>query len=316
MSIIIDYMDYYIPGHRESVDSILEKNDINVEEFKKKSGFEEVGVFGEYELPEVLDGMFEKMVREKDMDLSMIKYIACETNPLTKYYNMSIVHMLKKKYNMNNAKILPIHQPCATSLCAMELATKVLEESDYMIVVCANDWSREVFEKRFSRFTIMGDGIGLALIKNGTAGSGSIQIQDWYYENYGLSSYNVYKGKHYGNEPSLNRVSMVRKGVRFILDNLEKSNLELADFEKIIVSNVSNDVYAETYSMLLGISADQFYLENTGDGAHMNDIDLIRNLKDYLGKNNVQEKERLLAVFTSDIEESMDINYHLIILKI
>ena len=97
---------------------------------------------------------------------------------------------------------------------------------------------------------------------------------------------------------------------------MKEANKNILDVDKIIVSNVRHDVFRELYSKLLGVSENMFYLENTQEGGHVNDIDIIKNLKDYLTKSSSENSRRIIVLYTLDIEESMDINYHLIILNI
>ncbi len=316
MSFCIEYLDYYIPRKKVLSRRVLENKDINSEQFINDTGINTINVFEQYELPDALDNMFDKMFKSQNIELSKIKYIACETTPLTKYHNISVVHFLQKKYGMDKAKIIPLHQPCAFALCAMELSTKLLEQDEYMVILCANDWSERELGERFLKFTIMGDGIGLVLVKNDVEEKSNIRIHDWYYENYGVSSFTTYNTKNYESEPVLNRLSMIKKGVDFITRSLKQSNKSITDIDKIIVSNVRHDVFRDTYSGLLGISSNVFYLENTQEGGHVNDIDVIRNLKDYLEKKHGEDNKEVIALYTLDIEESMDINYHLMILNI
>lgn len=310
----LDYLDYYIPSEQVDVKDILYTTEIDIAQFMDETGINTVNVFKKYELPRALDNMFERFFSKSEIDRGKIKYIACETTPLTQYHNISIVHFLQKKYGLDKSKILPLHQPCAFALYAMGLAKNLLNEDEYMLILCANDWSEKNIGDRFLKFTIMGDGAAMALINN-SCNSQGIHILDWHYENYGMSSFNTYNSKQFDEEPVLNRLGMIKKGVDFIARSLAESNIKISDVNKIIVSNVRHDVFINTYSKLLGIKADIFYLENTQDGGHVNDIDIIRNLKDYLQNNNGESKNELIALYTLDIEESRDINYHLLFLN-
>ena len=68
------------------------------------TGINTINVFEQYELPDALDNMFDKMFKSQNIELSKIKYIACETTPLTKYHNISVVHFLQK-YGMDKGKL-------------------------------------------------------------------------------------------------------------------------------------------------------------------------------------------------------------------
>lgn len=113
----------------------------------------------------------------------------------------------------------------------------------------------------------------------------------------------------------LNRMDMINKGGTFLRASLKKQNLTFNDIEKIITANVRYDVFNDLYSKLLGIDPEIFFLDNVPYGGHINDIDLIRNLKDYLLKTAEKDKKEYLLMYSPDVELSSDINYHLITLK-
>jgi len=67
---------------------------------------------------------------------------------------------------------------------------------------------------------------------------------------------------------------------------------------------------------LLSIEPSKFYLDNIKDGGHINDVDLIRNAKDFLDKEKQNKKNIRLLMYAIDLVKTLDINYHLISLNI
>ncbi len=324
--VYLDYIDYYLPQNTVTVDDIFNDlkqvsravyDGIDKDEFKKLTKLNHINIFGGEDIVSIIGEMIEKMLRITGIDVSAISYLVCTPDPVMHYGTMSVIHYMHKKFNMKNAHILPIQQSCTTSLFAMGLAEKLLNNNEYMLVLCANDWSGLNNDKklshRFLNFTVMGDAIGMLLIGK-KRHEGALRICDWSYSNYGLSSYDIGNSGDYNKAPVLNRLSMIKEGANFIRRSLERIHVNIHDLEKFIVSNVRYDVFYNSYSKLLGVTPDIFFLNNVGNGGHANDIDLIRNLKDYILQNKSSTTHKI-CLYTLDIEESMDMNYHLVVLQ-
>lgn len=316
----LEYMDCYMPETMIDVDDILYdlNKDIDTEAFKNATQMQKVSVFQNEDILQIMDDMIDNMISKTNIDLTQIKYIICGSHNMTHFKSISIVHYLHKKHNMKEAKILTINQPCAASLYAMGLSQKLLTENDtYALVLCMNNWSDNESENnlasRFLGFTIMGDAIGLLLIGN-KKDSDKMQIVNWTSYNDGISSLNRGKARAFTQKPELNRLSMIKGGVKFIEESLRKSNVSFNDIQKIIVPNVRQDVFVNSYSTLLRISPDIFYVRNMKCGGHANDIDVIRNLIDYFSEYNI-EKNKYICLYSVDLEITFDTNYHMVLIK-
>ena len=83
---------------------------------------------------------------------------------------------------------------------------------------------------------------------------------------------------------------------------------------KIIQPNAGYSVFHDLYSYYAKVNPELFYYDNIADGGHMCDIDIIRNLKDYLG-NQEGDKGKYVMIYTPDVEPTFDINYYSSLLK-
>lgn len=325
----IKYISYYLPKTSVSVDEIFDKSDIDMSgkgiskkdlcnEFKDLTKLDKISVFDSNDdIISIVSDMISELFEKSKIDPSDIDYFVCANDVLLHYKDISIMHYIRKKFTFNNAVILPILQPCTASLFGMGLSGKLLtRKNKYMLIISANIWPRTIdrwpsAKSRFMDFTVMGDGIGLMLIGND---GGEMKITNWNCYNYGNTSFNSVSASNEMQKVLLNRMDMINKGASFIKDSLKKQNLEFDDIEKVIQPNVRHDVYFNMYSKLLKIDTEMFFFDNIPNGGHISDIDIIRNLKDYIQINKRTEKEYLL-LYSIDIEPSLDLNYHLVTLK-
>ena len=126
-------MDYFLPQQTINVEEVLSLNDETilkqnitmddfVQNFKTQSGLDKISSFSSSDsLPDILSGMVSKMFQTTGIASTDLKYIICG-NPCLMEDNISAVHYIHKKYNVVNASIIPIFQPCASSVIAMGIA--------------------------------------------------------------------------------------------------------------------------------------------------------------------------------------------------
>jgi|GEM_PF-2854703 3-oxoacyl-[acyl-carrier-protein] synthase-3 len=316
----IKYIDYYLPENYITVDDVFssldakifeEKNidrDIFCSKFKKETRLDKISVLKkEDDLASIVFGMVDKLLKETRINPQEIDYLVCGNEVLLRHNNASIVHYIQKAFDFEKSTIIPLLQPCAASLFAMGLSKSLLdEEKKNMLILTACKW--EQIEERFIDFTIRGDGIGLLLVGSDT---GLLKITGWNSCNLGDSSYNKIENKAQGQDF---RGGMISRGVSFIEETLRKFNLEKDEIEKVIVPNVRYDVYYDVYSHYLRMNPKLFYLDNVSNGGHICDIDIVRNLKDYL-QNRKETKKHSIILYTPDVERTFDVNYHLVLLN-
>ncbi len=316
----IKYIDYYLPESNISVDDVFSSLDKEIfdrknidkdtfcSKFKKETKLNKICTFiKEDDLASIVSGMVDKLFKETKINPQEIDYLVCGNEVLLRHNNASIIHYIQKAFNMDKSTIIPLLQPCAASLFAMGLSRSLLnEEKKNMLILTACKW--ESAEDRFIDFTVRGDGIGLLLVGSDT---GLLKIADWNSCNLGNPSYN--KLENIAQSQDF-RSDMINRGVSFFDETLRKFNLEKDDIGKVIPPNVRHDVYYDVYSHYLKINPKVFYLDNVSDGGHICDIDIIRNLKDYM-KSKKKAKNQNIILYTPDVEKTLDVNYHLVLLK-
>ncbi|MEW6618544.1 MAG: hypothetical protein AB1422_04235 [bacterium] len=320
----VKYMDYYIPEKTVSVDEILSMNknisidsvnnyDEFVQQFRKQSGLDRIAVLDSKDnLANIASDMVDKLFQNTDIKPSEIKYLVCGNRVLMDD-NISTIHYIQKKFNLENAVILPIFQDCASTLIAMGISEKLLNKSakEYMLVLTARKCPD--IKGRYVGFTVMGDGLSLVLIENKP---GRINITNWCSYNNGVSSYSKMEGSAKSLSVINLQMNIITSGVSFLQRSMKKIDIMMENIDKIIHPNTNYDVFHELYSNLLNIEPTKFYLDNIRNGGHINDVDLVRNTKDYIYKNKSQKKRMNVLIYGIDLVQSLDINYHIITLEI
>jgi hypothetical protein len=211
---------------------------------------------------------------------------------------------------MANAVILPLIQLCASSVIAMGIAGKLLNEHEYMLIVSAQRCPD--LKGRFVGFSVMGDGLSLALVAKGP---GTVTIGRWSAYNCGDTSFNKMNCGAVSQKSTLNlQRSIIGNGIAFLERSLADMGCRLDDIAAFIHPNTNYDVWNKIYPQLLNTTGDLFYTDNISDGGHINDVDLVRNLKDYLLGAHAR-RPLMVMVYAIDLGESFDINYHLLLLE-
>jgi 3-oxoacyl-[acyl-carrier-protein] synthase III len=325
----VEYMDYYLPDTIISVDDIIQAADLNDAQgnisktlfcanFKNESKLDKIAVFGGQEkLVTPVTNMLNKLFDETKVSASEIHYILCGNELLLNDNSVSMVHYIREKFNLHNAVIIPLLQPCTASLIGMGMSGYLLDQPNKkMIIITANKWPKTcdrwpVVKSRFIDYTVLGDGIGIMLIGKEENG---IEIAGWNSISYGNASLDkVNQIKECRSFLDI-RMNVIRKGVSFIEDTLKQKGLTTKDLTVIIPPNVNYTVFDTLYSNYLNVG-NLFYLENLSYGGHIGDVDLIRNLKDYMKIRSPEGKKHVL-LYSIDIEPTFDINYQSILIKL
>jgi len=315
----IKYLDYYLPKGRISIDEILSlnKDGEDTQVFKEQSGIRHISVFTQNDnIAEIVSNMIDKLLQTTKIKPAEIKYLVCG-NPVLMGDKYSIIHYIHKKFNMEKATILSIFQLCASTLIAMGLSGNLLSsaEDEYALILSAN--KSPDLKKRYLGYTVQGDGISLVLMEN-KPGKTNLTHCFSYYN--GTNSYQIIEGGCHGQDLLKLKLKIVKEGALFLQRSADKIKIPLDSFDTIIPPNTTYDVWDKLYSCLLDIEPGKFYLDNMGVGGHINDVDLIRNLKDYIDKktqpNTLKKKDIRILIYAIDLFKSMDINYHIISLEL
>lgn len=312
----LNYLDYYIPDTVIEIDEILKDTKLDYgakENFKSETKISNIASFdgNEGSVLKAYINMVDNMFVKTNVDSKSIAFLVCGSELLLNNPNYSIAHYLKHKFKMENAVILPLLQPCASSVFAMGLLGKLLKNNQYAIVLSGVNLSNK-HRSRFLDFTVIGDGLSLVLV---SGSPGICEVDSWYTHSFSDSSIRKVEEKLETRILLNFRKDMISNGTKFIINSMASKGITFDEIEKFISGNVRNDVFERLYSLTLGISSNLFFLDNIPFGGHMNDVDIVRNLKDYL-KNRVDvNQQKYIILYAPDLQASYDVNYHLIILK-
>ena len=315
MDSYVCYMDYYVPKQQIDVEDVFnnlseeKKNSLTsvdvydeyIKRFKKETRLSKISYFKNFEefSCKVFE-MVDRMLKATNIDVNKIDYIMCGHEHLLNANNISIVHSLQSEFGLTNSMILPIMHPCAATLCGLKLSDKLLDKDRYILIISGCFW-KEV-DERFIGFSMRGDGIGLTLISS----YGEFKICGNYSLNYNNAIYDIHGKERY--DSSLSRLNLIKKGSEFLMDSMKQYN-RLGVISKIIQPNAGYSVFYDLYSHYAKVDPSLFYYENISDGGHMCDIDIVRNLKDFIDDHGVNKGDYIM-LYTPDVQQSFDINYY------
>lgn len=322
----IEYLDYYIPEKSVSIEDIIRFNEESDEaiksvgwkefatSFKQRSGLDKISVFsGREDLLQGLENMIVNMFKVTGISPEKVKYLVFGNDTFLNG-KVSIAHYIQAKYNFFKAIILPLYLVCVSTVTALGLSEKLLldKEEEYMLII--SNGERNNLKNRYVGFTILGDGVSLVLVKNDY---GKININSWRGIDNGRASLEYVKGKGEIRNVSAIQKHLITNGVKFIQDSMRKFKIDYPQIHKIIQVNTNRQVWEKVYPQLLDTREDIFYLDNLSYGGHINDVDYVRNLKDYMdSKENVNRNlDSWIAIYGANLTTSHDISYNYCILS-
>lgn len=275
-----------------------------IESFEKEQRIENIAVYRDnQEFVDSLMKVSERIIKSSGIDPMKVRYIAYGNPILTYINNTSLIHYIQSNLGLTNSRILPLMHPCAAFLSAIELGEKMLSSDDeeYILYVSGCIWKD--FDERFIGFSIRGEGTGAALISNT---DGIFKIIGTNVCNFENSPVDIYGNEK--NGVSSARFGLISRGAQFIKESFEKFGVSAESINRIIQPNPGYAVFHDLYSYYAGIAPDKFFYNNVADGGHICDVDIIRNMKDYMN-NNISVGDRIM-LYTPDVETSFDINYY------
>lgn len=319
----IIYTDYLLSSTQISLDTCIENSIYYTmptdklaftkfkDEFAEQSGISKISSFsGEKRLP-LFERTISEMLSKTKIEPSAIKYIIF-TNPVDqKEDNVNIPYYLASTFKMNNATVVTLNQQCASSVIAIDLANAYLtnkQEDSHVLIISSSFIEND--NERFINFTALGDGIGVLLMSNNSKNIEGFELVDYQPYSDGTFSSLASKGIiEYKTSPE-ERIEFVKQGSKLLISILEKNNIP-KDKITVIPQNV-NKLGETFYSEFSGIPREMFYTKNISKGAHIGDVDMIRNLTDFWKESNLSTTNVLLYAIGSD---GTDINYSPMIIK-
>lgn len=317
----ISYLDYQV-FDMITIEDLFSKCEIPQEEllaynskeefvkyFKEKSNIHNISIGEVNKVYHICRDMIEDFfiktsILSKDIDAIIL------VDPFsTTASSGSIPHCIAKEFNCEHANIFILNQACGSSFLCMELAENLIREKNKYLLVISTCFAPNI-NGRLSHTSIIGDAIGLLVLQKNN--KGKVIIKNSETQSDGTNSYN----KIYNIDKELDAITIARTGTQTIKRLLKKEKISIDSIFKIIPQNINSFAYTNLYSNFLKISPSMFYLDNIPNGGHLGDVDIIRNLKDYLELIKNKETDCFnILLYGMGGPEGKDKNYHAILVQ-
>ncbi|GEM_PF-6328961 len=304
------YSDYYLPENRIPTGKYFEMVDIPVpkiysskeeycEAYIKQTKVEYVCIENKFSLVEIFSDMLTKMFENTGLDRNQIKYIFYTRSYQTYYdfygdgkyygkniddtgsdlpYYLNIPYYLAEKFQLKNTCVITSDGKCGSVTQAMDLGAMCCDMKKGYALVLTPSISRRA--NRYVNFTLMGDGAGIMLLSSNKE-DGDLEIVDTFSRTNGKLSQRILNSSH--NLSYLQEVLSFIDPLNAAYDSMFKSEvldfhgIKDEDIKAVITLNINNIInrYNEAYPS-------KVYAGNLPYGGHISDVDLIRNLKDFI----------------------------------
>lgn len=304
---VVGYTDFYIPDNflpiEEFIDTLddsffvdngIKKNDL-VNIYKHSYGIKGIYTEDRKNEADIFADMLARYFEQTHTipeDIDFIIYTRGNSVAMGEIWSMAdetcinVPYHLQRKFRMKNVQVFNVEQECSTSLMSTKLALCLMGDGAARKIILL---SRNFFED--SEFRLMGgtslvsDGLGMMEIASGDSG---LAILDFV----GTTDGSISRVRDFSS--GINQSKVVQVGSNLIQSLVQKNNLTMKDIARIIPQNISKNVWT-FYCQLLDFPKDKVFLDNVGDGAHMGDVDIIRNITDVLKKQMLAQHELAIA---------------------
>lgn len=297
----ISYSDYYLPEKFVGIkEYFLSKN-----KFVLPGGFEDIdtfcdnfvkqrhikGIYINEEKSEVdiFIGLLEKFFRETKVDSKSIDIIIYTKGVPLHENVVSIPYYMQKKFDMENAAVFNVEQTCGAALMSMQIAESMIHSGKYNSALILSSSLIKDNDKRDVKLTLISDGAAMLYMEKNPK---RYVIEDSISRTTGSYSYTIDSFTKRENYREL--IKYLKNGADTINLLLEKNKLTMNDIQIISPQNTTYSGW-EIYASLLHISMDKIYLENIPKGAHIGDVDSIRNITDIFYNKKVAKDKYFIA---------------------
>ena len=297
----ISYSDYYLPSTYVTTSDYFS----SLPDFSLPSGFDDMdsycatyekqkritGIYVEQERQEIevfeglLDKFFENsLVKPEDIDI-----IIYTKGVRLHEKNVNVPYYVQKKYGLTNAIVFNVDQTCGASLMSIHIAELMIRSSRYRSALILSSSFIDNIEDRDVRLTLISDGAGILFVDKQPL---LMKIKDFFSRTTGSYSFSIDSFTKRENYKEL--VKYLQNGARTMQELLHRNAL---DFDSIKLVSPQNTTYSgwEIYASLLKVGINKIFLENIPKGAHMGDVDTIRNITDITAGNLLSPKELIIA---------------------
>lgn len=315
----IFYTDYYLPEEYVTIKQIMEVQ----ENFILPKGFSDLQAYADSRMDEtkqeristglkengidICDKLFSEFMENTNIPKNKIKSIVCTDpmpfNTIVKN-NISIPHYLIGKYKLDNASMGIIQQQCTGTILSLSLMEGILEEDEYGVILSSN-YAPEL-KIRNMNFTFMGDGAAIMVVSKNR---GAFQVIDQCINTEGFNTVRKYEGEEV---EVTSRLDIIKKGVKLIEKVVDRNYLTVNNIAQFIPQNVNEFIYSNFYARMLGIPKDKIFYDNISYGGHVGDVDLIRNLCDYMRNYDIDNNSNIILYGLGS--NGLDISYGVVLL--
>jgi 3-oxoacyl-[acyl-carrier-protein] synthase III len=290
MRTVFGYSDSYMPGNYLSTNEYVEllddsflrqigmnrndlagvlKNSIGIHRIYVEERKNEVNIYGE-----MLERYFLK-TQTAPGEIDFIIYTrgnsVAEGNPwsMVDEQCINIPYFLQKEFKMGNAQVFNVEQVCSGTIVAARIAFSFIGVgSARKILVLSSNFFQDPHNRLMGGLGLVSDGMAVMEISTGDSG---LEVMDFA----GATDGNITMVKDFrtGDIPAV----MVNVGADLIKSLVKKNHLTLKDIALIIPQNISKSGW-NFYCQVLEFPKERIFLDNFDDGAHMGDVDIIRNI--------------------------------------
>jgi 3-oxoacyl-[acyl-carrier-protein] synthase III len=297
----IAYSDYYLPsrfmGIKEFFQSIPNfklpegNNDIDsyCESYHKRRKIKGIYIEeerNESEVFELLLGRFFETSGIAPKDIDILIY----TKGVPIHFNaINIPYYMQKKFGIKNAMTFNVDQTCGASLMAIHIADTLIKSGRYKSALILSSSFMKSLESRNVQLTLIGDGAGILYLNNK---DNKVVIRDFLSRTTGSLEFSI---ESFTKRENYRELMMYLQDGADTINELVRRNKTSLDAIKLISPQNTNYLGWEIYTTLLGIKMDKIFLENISQGAHIGDVDTIRNITDITRKKILQPGETMIA---------------------
>lgn len=223
----------------------------------------------------VLDGLLERFLESSGIDPAKVVAVFHTDIHNFRQGDVNIPYFLQHKYGMRNATIISVNQQCAGALFGVIMGGKLLSQVAEEYVVILSSCFIGPVEHRFLGDCVAGDGAGIIVL--GSRG-GFCRVLSGPMRALGDASYN----RFFGRPVTVSSVNMLKGISQMISGMLAEHGASDETVSQYILQNTNSYLFTTLLSRMLRCDEAKMFSANYVDGGHLGDVDIIRNLKDYL----------------------------------
>jgi 3-oxoacyl-[acyl-carrier-protein] synthase III len=297
----IRYSDYYLPSKFMDIKEFFQslRNfslppgnddfDIYCDSYFKKRKIK--GVYIEEELTEtqVFELLLNRFFDATKIDPKEVDILIYTKGVPIHFNAVNIPYYMQKKFGLDNAMTFNIDQTCGASLMSLHIADSLIRTKQYNSALILSSCFIKNLESRNVQITLISDGAGVLYLDNKP---NKLYIKDYISRTTGSYHFTIESFTKRENYREL--MKYLQNGADTIKELLKRNRLELESV-KIISPQNTNYMGWEIYTALLNIGLNKIFLDNISKGAHIGDVDTIRNITDIVKQKHIQPGELMIA---------------------